>query len=338
MNYRHLFTGIVLAVSLGTGTGCLGDAARDNPLDPNSDRFVDEGGVEGQITDRAEIPLAGAEVHLVPGPSLPQLEFVTRTDAGGRFEITGAPSGSGYQLQASKEGYDARVVEALEVRAGVSEQLPVLRLNALPVFTGVAFRTVHISRWWPKDDLFFLGVNAEVEDADGLFDIDGVWFEIPDLNYTVALEPRTAGQFDALIRADSLPTANLQSLLGLALQLHVRDKEDAVVSSAPHQLVRVLEENPSPASPKDDVLLETSRPTFTWDPFPASFAFSYRIEVFRDEVNRAVLVMQSNPIPMDVTSFQMANLLPTGPYFWTITVIDTFGNQSRSKEAAFRIP
>ena len=59
MNYRHLFTGIVLAVSLGTGTGCLGDAPHDNPLDPNSDRFVDEGGVEGQITDRAETPLVG---------------------------------------------------------------------------------------------------------------------------------------------------------------------------------------------------------------------------------------------------------------------------------------
>jgi hypothetical protein len=34
----------------------------------------------------------------------------------------------------------------------------------------------------------------------------------------------------------------------------------------------------------------------------------------------------------------VAEPLPTGQYYWTVSVLDAFGNQSRSKEAAFRIP
>jgi len=338
MNRTVWLFGIMLAGRVLLGSGCLGDAPHDNPLDPDSDRFVDEGGVEGRVTDRAEAPLAGVEVRLVPGSSVSVPELVTRTDSQGRFRLVGVPGGADYQLQALKEGYAAGSLDALAVRAGFAEQLPTIRLNALPIFRQTTLRTIHISRWWPQNDLFFLEINAEVQDADGLFDIDDVWFEIPDLGFTVAMDLQAAGQFDKLIEADSLPAANLQSLLGRSLRVHVRDAEGGVVSSTPQQLVRVLETTPAPTAPRDDVLLAVDQPTLTWDPFPARFAFTYRVDLFRAEVNRDVLVLQSDPIPLDVTTFAVTTPLPTGPYFWTLTVVDAFGNQSRSKEAAFRIP
>lgn len=338
MNRAFLLAGVAVALSLAAGLGCLGEAPHDNPLDPNSDRFTTEGGVAGRVTDRADEPLAGAEVRLLPGPSVAQTERVGRTNEEGRFEMTGLPEGAGYRLQASSEAYGAGVLEQIDVRAGVVAELPVLRLNALPIFNRAAFRTVHVSRWWPLNDLFFLEINAEVNDADGLFDIDAVFFEIPDLNFTVPLDPQTAGRFGKSIRADSLPAASLQSMLGQTLRLTVHDMAGVVVRSDPRQLVRVVEDTPIPTAPIERLLLETDLPTLTWDLFPPRFAFTYQIDVFRDEANRAVLVQQMTDIPMDETSVQLPLSLPTGPYFWTVSVVDAFGNLSRSKEAAFLIP
>ena len=338
MNRAFLLRGVAVALSLSVGLGCLGEAPHDNPLDPNSDDFVREGAIEGRVTDRAEVPLAGAEVRLIPSASGSQTELVGRTDAAGAFEITGVAEGTGYRLQVSLAGYGVGVVEPIVIRAGTTEALPALRLNALPAFTGATFRTVHISRWWPPDDQFFLEIGAQVNDADGLFDIDEVSFEIPDFNFTVSLDPQTSGRFDKSIRADSLPTASLQSLLGRTLRLNVRDKEGVIVRSSPRQLVRVVEDTPIPTAPRDNLLLSMNRPLLTWDPFPAAFSFTYRIDIFRDEVNQDVLVRQFPDIAMDVTSLQLLSPLATGPYFWTLIVVDEFGNQSHSKEAAFRIP
>ena len=338
MNRAFLLTGVAVALSLTMGMGCLGDAPHDNPLDPNSDRFATEGEVVGRVTDRAEAPLSEVEVRLILGTSVLQTELVTQTDAGGRFAMTAVPEGAGYRLLASKDGYDVGLLEGIDIRAGVVEELGALRLNALPAFTEATVRTVHISRWGPRNDLFFLEINAQVNDADGLFDIDAVVFEIPDFNFTIPLDPQTAGRFEKSIRADSLPTASLQSLLGRTLRLTVRDMEGVVVRSAPRQLVRVVEDTPITTAPRESMLLETGLPLFRWDPFPPRFPFTYRIDIFRDEANRAVLVRQISTIAMEETSLQSRTPLPAGPYFWTVTVVDEFGNQSRSKEAAFRIP
>jgi len=338
MNRAFLLTALTLALSLTVGMGCLGDAPHDNPLDPNSDSFATEGEVAGRVTDRADEPLSEAEVRLILASSGFQIERVTQTDANGRFAMTAVPEGAGYRLLVSKEGYDLGMLEGIDIRPGEVEQLGTVRLNALPTFIDATFRAVHISRWWPLNDLFFLEVSAEVNDADGLFDIEAVVFEIPDLNFSVPLDPQTAGRFDKSIRADSLPTASLQSLLGQPLRFTVRDMQGVVVRSTPRQLVRVVEDTPTTVSPRERMLLSTSRPTLTWDPFPPRFSFTYQIDIFRDEVNRAVRVFQISGIAMDVTSRQLPIPLPTGAYFWTVTVVDEFGNQSRSKEAGFLIP
>ena len=340
MNRVSLLIGMVCVLSLAAGTGCLGDAPHDNPFDPNSEDFVREGGVSGLVTNRTGAPLPEAEVRLVSGPSSTQFELLARTDSQGEFEITGAAEGSGYRLLVHKDGYDDEMLEALEIKPGIVEELSALRLNALPVITNTAFRTIHISRWWPGDDLFFLEVNADIADADGPFDIERVWFEIPDLSYSITLDAQVqpAGRYDKLIRDDSLsPPVSLQSLLGKTLRLNVRDKQGIVVTSDAGQLVRVLEDTPDALEPTSDAVLDNSRPRLIWQPFPPRFDFTYRIDVFRKDANFQPLVRQIDNIPMDVTSLQLESL-PIAAYFWTVTVIDAFGNQSRSKQAGFLIP
>ena len=340
MNRASLLIGMGVVLSLALGTGCLGDAPHDNPFDPNSERFVREGDITGRVTDRADGPLSDAEVRLIPGAGLNQAELLTRTDSRGVYRFSDVMEGSGYRLLVRKDGYVEGILETLDIQAGMDRELPTLRLNALPRITDATFRTIHISRWWPTNDLFFLEVTATVTDTDGLLDIEEVWFEIPAQGYRTTLDPQglSGGQFDTMIRADSLPTPNLQSLLGRTLRLNVRDREGSVVTSDAGQLVRVLEDTPNTVDPFGDDLLETNRPTFTWEPFPPLFDFTYRIDVFRFETNPPVLVRQINNIPMDQTSLRLGSTLPTGPYFWTVTVIDDFGNQSRSKQAGFLIP
>ena len=340
MNRALLLTGVVCVLSLAAGAGCLGDAPHDNPFDPDSERFVREGGVSGLVTDRAGSPLPEAEVRLIPGSAGTQPELVTRTDSRGEYEITGAAEGSGYRLLVGKDGYETEMLEALDIEAGLVEELPVQRLNALPVLVDASFRTLHISRWWPTNDLFFLEVSATVSDTDGLLDIEQVWFEIPAQGYTTTLNAlvQPAGQFEKRIRADSLPTGSLQPLLGETLRLRVRDRDGSVVTSDAGQLVRVLDGTPNTISPLTDGVIGTNRPTLIWEPFPPLFPFTYRVEVYRDEISPPVLVRQFDNIPMDVTSLQVDVSLPTAEYFWTVTVVDAFGNQSRSKQAGFAVP
>ena len=320
------------------GAGCLGEAPRDNPFDPGSDLFRNEGTLNGQVLSRNDAPLAGVDVRLIPDSSRGGTVRVARTGVQGRFTFEGAPASTNYTLQAEKANYSRVVREALEVRAGESEDLPPLHLNALPVFNEVAVRSLHISRWWPEDDLFFVEVAAEVSDADGLIDLDRVWLDVPDIGFTVPLEARSEGQFEQIIAADSLPASNPQALLGRPLFLLAQDREGMTTQSHALQLARIIEETPVATSPKDRVLLTDNQPLFTWDPFVNRFPFTYRIDIFRTEVNRDVLVTQQVGLGMNTTTFQLQSTLETGEYFWTVSVVDSFGNESRSKEAGFRVP
>jgi len=61
------------------------------------------------------------------------------------------------------------------------------------------------------------------------------------------------------------------------------------------------------------------------------------VDVVREETNIQVSVESHENIPSLQTSIRVANPLTPGDYFWTVSVVDAFGNRSRSKEAGFRI-
>jgi hypothetical protein len=319
--------------------GCLGEAPHDNPLDPASDAFRNEGGLTGTVTDRAETGLPNADVHLVPTPPPPTgpTAFSTRTDAQGHFTFRDAPADHRYRLEAEKDGYATAHVDSVMIEAGRSVSIDALRLNALPHVQDVALRTVHLSRWWPSD-LYFFETTVTVQDADGIVDVDSVWLSIPDLDLQIALTPAEDNQYTQRVDAESLPVPSLTALLGTPLRLHAVDRQGGSTVTPPQQFVRVIEEVPIAVRPSGDLIVSTDRPTLTWEPTDLGFAYTYRVEVFRDEVNQAIRVLQVGGLPATQTEFTLPEPLTTGPYYWTVSVLDAFGNESRSKEAAFRIP
>ena len=325
------------AVLLIVGAGCLGDAPHDNPLDPRSDDFEDEGAVVGRVVTRADVPLPGAEVRLVPPAEVSLPALSTSTDGQGRFRFAGAPAASGYAIEVDMEGFSEAALGEIAVEAGREQTLDPLRLNALPAFEEVALRTVHVSRWWPETDVFFLEVDAAVIDADGLNDVAEVRFEVPALGFGVALESLGGGHYNRTVEADSLPARNLEALIGEALRLTVADQTGAEEEIAP-PLTRVIDVTPVALDPQGLETVATGQPVFAWEPAPVSFPFTYRLDVFRDDANRAVRVATVAAIAPSTTSTAAPEVLPQGTYFWTISVVDAFGNRSRSKEAGFRIP
>jgi hypothetical protein len=66
--------------------------------------------------------------------------------------------------------------------------------------------------------------------------------------------------------------------------------------------------------------------------------FTYRVEVFRTlganvkELYRSQIDIASNTSSIRVENVDM------GDYFWTVSVVDEFGNWSQSRPAGFSVP
>ncbi|MEP0548953.1 MAG: carboxypeptidase-like regulatory domain-containing protein [Rhodothermales bacterium] len=331
---------LVLAAVLGlaAGSGC-GDAARTNPLDPLSDDFRDEGTVSGRVTGlyppfpgRADI-----RVRLVPIGAAGRPELATRTDADGQFALGGVPTGP-YAVVAEREGF-REASDTVAVAPGAAAETTI-RLDALPVVTEQSLRTVHIVRWVPDEPVFQLEVEAMADDPDRPEDIDGAALVVPDLGFSAELT-RTGDRFTATLGADDLPAPGVEALLGQTLRIEVRDASGNASLGPPMSLVRIIELSPQTLSPQGFVFIETNTPTLVWRPAQLPFAFTYRVDLFLvDAAGIPNLIEAETHRDLDpsVTSVPVTTELEPGDYYWTVWVVDAFGNRSRSREAGFRVP
>ncbi len=312
--------------------GCLGDLERNNPLDPLAPNFENIGGVAGRVTGFYP-PFEGlfdVEVRLMPGP------FVTQTDAQGLFALPDVPSGR-YQVAVEKEGY-VSVTDSLEVTPGRTAE-KTLRLDGLPVVAGVTLTTGHLSRWWPlPQDLFSLEVAVWVDDPDGLGDVDSVWLEIPEMDFSRTL-PATSepGRFTLTLSENQLPTGRVHALLGRAFVLNLHDRAGYIQRAPASSLVRVIDQTPVARDPEGLVALSNPAPELHWEAMPLPFPFTYRVEIVRVEANLQTLAQAFTDLDPALTTFSVPVNLAPGSYFWTVSVVDEFGNWSRSKEAGFLI-
>lgn len=323
----------VLCVALA---GCLGEAPHENPLDPLSDQYRDEGTVEGRVTGIYP-PFEGRPgVRLRLVPLAGGAEMATTTGAGGTFRLARVPSGA-YALHAEGEGLRARTdTVAVEVGGTAEVDLPV---DALPVVMAQALRTVHIERWFPDVPLFRLEVEAEVTDPDRATDVDAVALVVPDLGFRAPLVETTPGRYVATLDANSLPDGQVQSLLGRQHRIEVTDVAGNVGLGPLLALVRVIEQTPLTARPQGLEVLTQNPPVLEWRPASLPFGFTYRVEVFLvDGAGIPNLVEGADGLGPAVTTYAVSQTLPAGDYFWTVWVTDAAGNRSRSKEAGFRVP
>jgi len=312
-------------------SGCFSNAERDSPLDPKSPTYRARGNVRGTVTRWFSPfePIEGAEVRLLPA------NWATFTDARGEFMFPDAPAGA-FVLRAAKLGY-APDSTAVEVQVGQETQ-KTLRLDALPVFQETTVISSHISRWWPPDDLFVAQFRAKAYDPDGQ-PLSVVWVAIPSLGVIdTLLFSSVTKQFEGNLNQETLPNRNLQSLLGREIIFRARDGQGKENTTTGY-LARIILDTPVAASPQG---LQTFVPpdTLRWQPLFLPFDFTYAVEVVRVDVGIPTVVWSRGGIATSdtFTVIPPAAGLVTGTYFWTVAVVDEFGNRSRSKEASFRVP
>ncbi len=320
---------VVLVLLVG---GCFDGASRTNPLDPRGEEFEGVGAVSGRVTGfYPPFPgLDGVEVRLEPGP------VTAMTRDGGAFGLDRLPEGE-YILTASRPGY-ASVVDTCTIRVGETAEVEI-RLDGLPAVDHFEIQSVHISRWWPPpQELFRLEVTADVGDPDGLSDIDRVWIEVPAFGLVDTLvASATPGRYLAILQESTLPVG-VESLLGHDHVVYVRDRAGVVTASGARQIARLIAPTPVALTPTSLALLSDAAPLFTWEPLLLVYPYTYRLDVVRVDENIQTVVETIENLSPGTESVKAPNPLAAGEYFWTISVVDEFGNRSRSREAGFRIP
>lgn len=212
------------------------------------------------------------------------------------------------------------------------------RLNAVPVFGQTALQTHHISRWWPSDDLYYLTVSTEIEDADGSNDIDSVWVEISAGAGAFSLvRMDQEGTFSAEIVEQDLNVSSLYALQGKEIKIYCLDQVGNYSESENLFLPRVIEQIPILLSPTELASVGESPVSFTWEPLFPGFPFTQKIEIYQINAGIYNKIYEFQDLPNDATDFVFDDHLDQGDYFWVLYMIDEFGDSCRSKEGAFRV-
>ncbi|MEZ4703557.1 MAG: carboxypeptidase-like regulatory domain-containing protein, partial [Rhodothermales bacterium] len=251
------------------------------------------------------------------------------------FRVGDLPAGS-YVLTARREGYVATTDSVTVVVGDIVER--VMRMDGMPRVDRFDVRSAHISRWWPPpQELYRLEVTAEVSDPDGISDIDRVWIEVPEVGLVDTLVASgTPGQFLSILQEASLPVG-VESLLGHDHVIHVRDRAGYELVSSARKIARVIDATPVASTPTSLATLIDPAPRFNWEPLRMPYPYTYRLDIVRVDENIQTVVQLLENIPADSVSLKIPTPLLSGEYFWTVSVVDEFGNRSRSREAGFRI-
>ncbi|NOZ57145.1 MAG: carboxypeptidase regulatory-like domain-containing protein [Calditrichaeota bacterium] len=275
-------------------------------------------------------PLADAEVRL------PTLRRTVGTDDNGHFRFESVPPGS-YLLLAKKSGYrpDSLNVDVSED----TDPSPILfRLDALPRVENAKLTTTHISRWWPPDDLYILTATASIWDPDGPADLVATWLECETWGRidTLAYQPARRA-FAADVLESDLPTKSLVALEGHAFHILGSDRLGARTQSGPLYISRIIDFTPVIESPKG--YTETSaQPWLRWRKADVPFPHTWSVEIIHIEGGLALPAWSASGLAQDSTRVQPSVPLSSGAYYWVLWIVDEWGNRSRSKEGAFKVP
>jgi hypothetical protein len=305
--------------------GCVSDVPHDNPLDPLSANPLSGASLSGRIVlkNQLSVGVAGAFVAIVPGST------VAITDSLGYFAFQNPPTNI-QQLIVRKVNYSSDTV-AVTLARGESRQLTI-DINAVPTVSSVRIITRKIDQWWPNP-IYFGTITATAEDLNGISDLDSVWVSIDSLSFGMSYSVSDKN-FQAVVTASQMPTNSLEWLIGRQFIVRARDKMKAVGVSTPAYAARLIDEEPLPVYP---ALQDTasSSPEFRWTPPSAVFPFSYSITVVRLDAGIQTVVWTQTGIGSYLTAYQYPSVLQAGYYFWTISIVDEYGNIAQSKESSF---
>ncbi|NUM73364.1 carboxypeptidase regulatory-like domain-containing protein [candidate division KSB1 bacterium] len=310
-----------------------GEAPRDNPLDPLAPDFDNRGQllVYTQTYYSPNQPLPGVSLLLKPD------NLVQLSNAEGLFRFRDLPADT-YLVVASKPDFVADSQTVVVQPQRTSEIF--LQLDAKPLFSRVSVRSEKISAFIPiEGEALQMVVEADLQDGDGLDDIQEVKLFSASFGLLQTLQRQSASNtFAAVVSEDHLTTGSLYDLIGDRLWLEATDRAGALSISDPAFLIRIIEPIPLLSTPSG--LIETdSRPRFQWENLTLPFDYRYRINLLTFDFSFLVPVpfRQIDDIPSDSLSFVYDSNLSNGAYLWTLSIVDRFGNSSRSREAVFLV-
>jgi Carboxypeptidase regulatory-like domain len=306
---------------------CLDDVPHTNPIDPNGKNqgFSLFGKVTTLYAPVQSIP--NAVITLLPDNN----KFFSNST--GNFEITGLAPGD-YTVLCKADGYNQ---DSLLINLKANQTIEFF-LDGLPFFKNIAITTHHISRFFPVNDLFFLQINTQVDDLDGIADIHEVLFDIPELAVSDTLQVSLeAGTFAKRLSIDDLPVNTIQSLTGRAIILTVTDDAGVRVKSEKRFLTRVIELTPSLIEPVNLQTAPSDSIRFSWEKVRLPYWFSQSIEIFQIIQGIQTKAAEINNIKSVDVDVVIANTLPPADYVWILTITDEFGNTSSSKEGSFHV-
>src|SRR5690606_10557784 len=161
---------------------------------------------------------------------------------------------------------------------------------------------------------------------------------LPNAGASVHLLPGSLpGSFQQVVPADSFPTGSVHAVLGESAFVRIRDRDGHEALHPLSMPVRVIDDTPVAVSPQGLETVTDPRPLLTWARLDLPYPMTYRVEVVRDEANTDILVQEIVDISADSVSVRLPIPLSTGSYYWTVWVVDSHGNASRSKEAGFLV-
>ncbi|MGH7600563.1 MAG: carboxypeptidase-like regulatory domain-containing protein [bacterium] len=311
---------------------CTSPAEHSNPLDPKSPVFSANGAINGTVTSYYQPfrPLANVEVRLSPQPLL------AFTDEKGEFSFRDLPPRD-YEIAARHPGYAAGTLAvSVPQRQSVTATI---RLNGLPKVDSVVIVTARVASQ-PDSIIFFLEVAVTASDPDGANDVKRLTIMASDFAFSDTLAPvgRT-GVWQRRFRSDELPSVPLPAWSGHALHVSAEDFLRQQTTAGPFFIARVIQEVPETIAPVADSLVTRTPLRFSWRNNPVAYPHTHEVEIFRINAGfpsffaaiRRITAGNNNAV------YPGSLLPPSGQYFWTVKIVDEFGNWSRSKEAAFRV-
>lgn len=308
---------------------CTTPAEHSNPLDPESAQYTEAGSLHVRVTTfyPPYQALAGARIRLLP------LNVEVQSDAEGQYTFTALPRGE-YVVIASKAGYDSVQRNA---RINAREVLTLEpRLNALPQVLGAKLTSARIATRGATEPRLFLEAVVEATDNDGANDVRRVRVHFPNraAGDTLQREPGPT-RWKRVFDEEEIAPINPHDLVGVPLQVFAEDGSGKKSAPFAVQLARVITEAPLPAFPQNGEIINPNNITLRWDLPTLNFEHKQSLEVTRLDAGFQIPIFTANNIRAGDTFLPYPGRLAGGSYFWTVKIIDSFGNSSRSKEAPF---
>lgn len=311
---------------------CTTPAEHSNPLDPDSPLHTTTGALRVQVTTfyPPYQALAGANLRLQP------LGLTLQSDANGQLFFENLETGT-YALEATKPGYHT-LQTTFNITARETHTLAV-RLDGLPIVTSASITSARLATRESASPRLFLEITAEVTDPDGANDVMHVRVKFPGrMNADTLFREIGLTRWQRTLSSDSLAPLNPHNLVGLPLEITAEDGAGENAAPFTLQLARILDDEPLPVYPiNGEIPLNPSDITLRWQLPAIIFDHTFRVEIVRLDAGFPALIFTARNIRSGTNSLPYPGRLSSGNYYWTVRVLDSFGNSSRSKEATFQV-